>query len=286
MTIRNFKEDERTGAPLKKKEFRKTPSSKAAAPAPVPTKLSQTAAVQAPPAPTTTGTSQLEQLARMSKVVADTGEISLIAQYKPTDATTNPSLVLKAVETPAYAYLIPQAVAEFKKAHTVGRFDPLRPYAGIADVLAVEMGCEILKMVPGRVSTEVDAHLSYDYQATVDKALHLIDLYAKRGVEPSRVYIKMAATWEGIRACTALQAQGIDTNMTLLFSFAQAAAAADANAALISPFVGRILDFYMKAWLRFLFLFSSFHLFPSRYMEQILLLGLRSRSFISLHMWY
>lgn len=201
-------------------------------------------AVPAPPAPK--AANQLEALKQMSKVVADTGEIEAMKLYKPVDCTTNPSLVLKAMCNPEYAKYLDQAIEAEKKAggHS-GK--GARPYAGVADRLAVTIGSEVLKLVPGRVSTEVDAHLSYDTQATIDKALRLVDLYAQAGVDPSRLYIKAASTWEGIRACEQLQKQGIDCNMTLLFSFAQAAACADAGAALISPFVGRILDWYKKS---------------------------------------
>nr|QKY15000.1 transaldolase (TALC) [Polytomella parva] len=183
---------------------------------------------------------QLEALRSMSTVVADTGEISLVKKFKPVDCTTNPSLVYKAVQMPEYKYLVQDALSASKSSPT----DPTRPYSGVADALAVNMGCELLKVVPGRVSTEVDATLSYDTKATVSKALHLIDLYGKKGIDPSRVYIKIASTWEGIEACRELEKRGINCNMTLLFSFAQAAACADAGATLISPFVGRILDWH------------------------------------------
>eukprot|EP00887_Chlorella_sp_A99_P002925 scaffold24.g2925.t1 len=202
--------------------------------------LDSAPAAPAPPAPK--AANQLEALKQMSKVVADTGEISAMKLYKPVDCTTNPSLVLKAMSNPDYVHFLHEAIAAEKKAR--GPAKGARPHALIADQLAVTIGCELLKLIPGRVSTEVDAHLSYDTKATVDKALRLVDLYAKRGVEPSRLYA--ASTWEGIRACEQLQKQGIDCNMTLLFSFAQAAACADAGAALISPFVGRILDWYKK----------------------------------------
>ena len=171
----------------------------------------------------------------MSKVVADTGNVDEIKRFKPVDSTTNPSLILKAVKLPEYEHYLQQAIdAEGRNA----------PVAQIADRLAVSIGAEILKIVPGRVSTEVDARLSYDTRATVDKALHILDLYSQVNCDPSRIFIKIASTWEGIRACEKLQAEGIDCNMTLLFSFAQAAACADAGAHLISPFVGRILDWY------------------------------------------
>lgn len=178
----------------------------------------------------------------MSKVVADTGEIDAIQRYRPVDATTNPSLVYKAMQLPAYREYLDAAIADEKEA-TKGA----RPQAFVADRLAVNIGAEIVKLVPGRVSTEVDAHLSYDTKASVEKALRIVDLYDQKGISTDRLYIKLASTWEGIRACEELQKRGIDTNMTLIFSFAQAAACADAGAALISPFVGRILDWYKKS---------------------------------------
>ncbi|KAK9909136.1 hypothetical protein WJX75_007727 [Coccomyxa subellipsoidea] len=175
----------------------------------------------------------------MSKVVADTGEIDSIKSYMPYDVTTNPSLVLKAVQNPQYEHLLGEALAMDDHSYPAAR-----PQSNVADILAVNIGAELLKIVPGKVSTECDAHLSYDTQATIDKGLRIVDLYAKKGVDPKRLYIKIASTWEGIRACKVLQKQGIETNMTLLFSFAQAAACADAGASLISPFVGRIMDWY------------------------------------------
>lgn len=175
----------------------------------------------------------------MSKVVADTGELDLVKKYKPVDCTTNPSLVYKTVQVEQYKHFLKDALEEDKSPRS-----PERPFSGVADVLSVNIGVELLKIVPGRVSTEVDAHLSYDTVATYDKALKLVDLYAKKGVPTDRIYIKMASTWEGIKACEKLEKQGVQTNMTLLFSFAQAAACADAGATLISPFVGRIMDWY------------------------------------------
>ncbi|GMH33617.1 hypothetical protein BSKO_01451 [Bryopsis sp. KO-2023] len=188
---------------------------------------------------------QLEALKSMSTIVADTGEIGLVKAYTPVDCTTNPSLVLKAVKQEEYAHFLKSAIEEEKA--NPGPIQLSRPHSAIADRLAVLMGCELLKIVPGRVSTEVDAHLSYDTEATVAKALRILDLYKEKGIGPERLYIKIASTWEGIRACEILQKQGIDCNMTLLFSYAQAIAAANAKAALISPFVGRILDWYKKA---------------------------------------
>lgn len=185
---------------------------------------------------------QLDALRSMSVVVADTGDVKLVRQFRPQDATTNPSLVLKAVQDPQYEHLLGEALRG--KHSSPKAFDPARPYAEVADVLAVNLGAEILKLVPGRVSTEVDAHLSYNTEATYAKAMRIVDLYDKKGIDTSRLYIKIASTWEGIQACRRLQNQGIDTNMTLLFSFAQAVACADAGASLISPFVGRIMDWY------------------------------------------
>lgn len=198
---------------------------------------------EAPPAKTDEPfANQLEALKSMSVVVADTGEPALVKLYKPQDCTTNPSLVLKAVQVPEYARLLQEALDEAKGFK--GIQDPQRPQASVADQLCVNLGAEMLQIVPGRVSTEVDAHLSYDTDATVTKALKIIELYAKKGIDPKRIYIKIASSWAGIEACRKLQKQGIDCNMTLLFSFAQAAACADAGAALISPFVGRIMDWY------------------------------------------
>eukprot|EP00210_Caulerpa_lentillifera_P002232 g2145.t1 len=185
---------------------------------------------------------QLETLRSMSTVVADTGEIDLVKKYKPIDCTTNPSLVLKAVQQPEYERFLKQAVEE--EAVSPGPSLANRPFASIADRLAVLIGCELLEIVPGRVSTEVDAHLSYDTNATVEKAQRLVELYKAKGIDTKRLYIKIASTWEGIRACEILKEKGIDCNMTLLFSFAQAVACGQAGAALISPFVGRILDWY------------------------------------------
>lgn len=179
-------------------------------------------------------TSKLEQLKSMTDVVADTGDIEAIAKYQPLDATTNPSLVYKAAQLEQYQELIKEAVSASSS-----------PQAA-ADYLAVSLGKEILKIIPGRISTEVDARLSFDRQATVDKAKQLIEQYAKFDVDSSRVLIKIASTWEGIQAAKQLEAEGIQCNLTLLFSFAQARACADAGVTLISPFVGRILDWYKQ----------------------------------------
>jgi transaldolase len=180
---------------------------------------------------------QLEQLKRLTTVVADTGNFKQLAQYAPQDATTNPSLILKAVQQPDYAPLLAEAVA----AHRA------RPLDAVVDEVLVRFGREILKVVPGRVSTEVDARLSFDSEATVARARRLIGLYAEAGIARERVLIKIAATWEGIRAAEQLQGEGIRCNLTLLFAFCQAVACGDAKVQLISPFVGRIYDWYKKA---------------------------------------
>jgi transaldolase len=188
-------------------------------------------------------TSKLEQLKTMTTVVADTGDLDAIAQWKPQDATTNPSLLLKAAASDAYRPMLDEAVAA---ARTQGGSDAEQlTYA--TDMLAVLAGREILGRVPGVVSTEVDARLSFDTDATLARARRLIELYDKLGMDTSRVLIKVAATWEGIRAAEQLQKEGINCNLTLLFSFIQAAACADAGAFLISPFVGRILDWHQAA---------------------------------------
>ncbi len=179
---------------------------------------------------------QLEQLKQHTTVVADTGNFKQLAQFAPRDATTNPSLILKAVQSPDYAPLLADTVA----AHRGAALD------GIVDQVLVRFGLEILKVVPGRVSTEVDARLSFDTDATVARALRLIGLYEAAGVGRDRVLIKIAATWEGIRAAEVLERLGIHCNLTLLFSFAQAVACGDAGVQLISPFVGRIYDWYKK----------------------------------------
>jgi transaldolase len=184
-------------------------------------------------------TNQLEQLKQVTSVVADTGDIDAIAKYAPEDATTNPSLLLKAIQQPQYAHLAEQAVAWAKENCTPGK-----ELEGAADKLSVIIGTEILKHVPGKVSTEVDARLSFDTEATIEKAHHLIALYKDAGVDVSRILIKVASTWEGIQAARELQKEGINCNLTLLFSFAQAQACAEAGVFLISPFVGRILDWY------------------------------------------
>ncbi len=186
-------------------------------------------------------TSKLEQLKTMTTVVADTGDIDAIAQWRPEDATTNPSLLLKAAASEAYRPMLEKAVAE---AHRQGGSDA-EQLALATDTLAVLAGQEILNLVPGVVSTEVDARLSFDTEATLKRAHRLIDLYDRQGVDTSRVLIKIASTWEGIKAAEQLEKEGIRCNMTLLFSFIQAVACAQAGAFLISPFVGRILDWYI-----------------------------------------
>ncbi|MET0355905.1 MAG: transaldolase, partial [Cellvibrio sp.] len=184
-------------------------------------------------------TSKLEQLKQFTDVVADTGDIEAIRLYKPLDATTNPSLVYKAAQMPQYQDLLASSI---KAAKSIT--NSAEQLSAASDNLAVGLGLEILKLVPGRISTEVDARLSFDTKASITKARHLIDLYAKGGADKSRVLIKLASTWEGIRAAEVLEKEGINTNLTLLFGFAQAAACADAGVFLISPFVGRILDWY------------------------------------------
>ncbi|WP_345781261.1 transaldolase [Dyella subtropica] len=185
--------------------------------------------------------SQLEQLRQYTTVVADTGDIEAIARYRPVDATTNPSLLLKATELPAYAPLIDEAV-RWAKAQSGSREQQL---IDAGDHLAVAVGRKIVELVPGRVSTEVDARLSFDTNATIAKAERLIGLYEEAGVQRDRILIKIASTWEGIRAAKLLERRGIQCNLTLLFSFEQAVACAEAGVFLISPFVGRIMDWYV-----------------------------------------
>lgn len=184
--------------------------------------------------------SKLAQLKEMTTVVADTGDFDAIAQYSPEDATTNPSLLLKAAQMPAYRSLVDSIVATTMN----GRQSSAEQLADCMDRLAVGFGEKILEQIPGRVSTEVDARLSFDTDASIAKARHLINLYEQAGIGRERVLIKMASTWEGIRAAETLEKEGINCNLTLLFNFTRAVAAADAGAFLISPFVGRILDWY------------------------------------------
>jgi transaldolase len=184
----------------------------------------------------------LESLKKYTTVVADTGDIEAITEQRPQDATTNPSLLFQAVQKPEYRHLLDDAIEHALK--TPGDRDA-RADAGM-DKLLVNFACEILKIVPGRVSTEVDARLSFDTAGTLAKARRLIELYAKAGIDRKRVLIKIASTWEGIKAAEELEREGIHCNLTLLFSFAQAVACAEAGVTLISPFVGRITDWYKK----------------------------------------
>ena len=188
-------------------------------------------------------TNALEQLKKFTTVVADTGDFASMKAYAPQDATTNPTLIEKAVEMPAYQGLLEKAVADGKGG--VGSKE-LRARA-IIDQLLTLFGREILKIVPGRVSTEVDARLSFDVQATVEKARHLIEIYRAAGIDRERILIKIAATWEGAQAAKIVQKEGIQCNLTLMFSLPQAVACAEAGARLISPFVGRIYDWYKKS---------------------------------------
>lgn len=186
---------------------------------------------------------QLASLREITTVVADTGDIDAIKKYQPVDATTNPSLLLKAASLPQYASLIDDSVAWAKLQSS----DSDQQLIDASDKLAVAIGKEISDSIPGRISTEVDARLSFDKNATVEKAERLVQLYQDAGIDKSRILIKMASTWEGIQAAEILEKKGIQCNLTLLFSFAQARACAEAGAYLISPFVGRILDWYKKS---------------------------------------
>ena len=180
---------------------------------------------------------QLDALKQFTTVVADTGDFKQLAAFQPQDATTNPSLILKAVQKPDYAPLLKDVVQHYGE----------RPIDEVVDRLLVRFGCEILSIVPGRVSTEVDARLSFDADATVARAERLIGLYQAQGIHIDRVLIKVAATWEGIQAAQMLERRGIHTNLTLLFAFCQAVACGQAKVQLISPFVGRIYDWYKKS---------------------------------------
>lgn len=184
--------------------------------------------------------SKLDQLKKLTIVVADTGDINSIKAYSPTDATTNPSLIFKASTQPEYDYLVKDAIAYGKAEGS--SFEEQKKH--IIDKLMVNFGSEILKIVPRRVSTEVDARLSFDIDGSIAKAKKLIGLYEKNGIDRKRILIKLASTWEGVRAAEVLEKEGIHCNMTLMFSMAQAIACAEANATLISPFVGRIYDWY------------------------------------------
>jgi transaldolase len=183
---------------------------------------------------------KLEQLRKLTTVVADTGEIDAIKKYQPEDATTNPSLILKAAQIAEYAPLIDASI-EYAKAQSN---DKAQQVQDTCDMLAVNIGKEILKTIPGRISTEVDARLSYDMEGSVAKARQLVKMYNDAGIANDRILIKLASTWEGIRAAEILEKEGINCNLTLLFSFAQARACAEAGVFLISPFVGRIMDWY------------------------------------------
>ncbi|MBI2512401.1 MAG: transaldolase [Opitutae bacterium] len=183
-------------------------------------------------------TSQLDQLKQFTVVVADTGDFASMKQFAPRDATTNPSLILKAAAMPDYAWIVDKAVKDAPASASLG---------AVIDGLLVLFGSEILKIVPGRVSTEVDARLSFDTAATIAKAREIIALYESAGIGRERILIKIASTWEGIKAAEQLQKEKINCNLTLLFSFAQAVACAEARVQLISPFVGRILDWYKKS---------------------------------------
>ncbi|AXW88742.1 transaldolase [Lonsdalea britannica] len=185
-------------------------------------------------------TDKLTSLRQYTTVVADTGDIAAMKLYKPQDATTNPSLILNAAQIPEYRKLIDDAVNWARQQSN----DPAQQVTDASDKLAVNIGLEILKLVPGRVSTEVDARLSYDTDASVAKAKRLIKLYNDAGIDNDRILIKLASTWQGIRAAAQLEKEGINCNLTLLFSFAQARACAEAGVYLISPFVGRILDWH------------------------------------------
>ncbi|VDO82349.1 unnamed protein product [Heligmosomoides polygyrus] len=189
--------------------------------------------------------SVLEQLKKVTTVVADSGDFNSIKEYKPTDATTNPSLILGASKMPKYAPLVTEAVA-YAKEHAAGK-TPEQVLEVAMDRLFVVFGKEILQVIPGRVSTEVDARLSFDTNGSVEKALSLIEQYEKLGIPKERVLIKLASTWEGIQAAKILESKhGVHCNMTLLFNFEQAVACAEAGVTLISPFVGRIMDWFVK----------------------------------------
>ena len=187
--------------------------------------------------------SQLEQLKQFTKVVADTGDFATLKEYAPQDATTNPSLILKAAIMPEYKHLVDKAIADTRNANVAAS----QRVAKTVDYLLVLFGIEILKIVPGRVSTETDANLSFDTEGLINKAHRFIELYKANGVPKERILIKIATTWEGVRAAEVLQKEGINCNMTLLFSLVQAVACAEARAKLISPFVGRILDWFKKS---------------------------------------
>jgi len=205
--------------------------------------MTPTATLEGPATQTTSALSQLDQLKKFTKVVADTGDFATLKEYAPQDATTNPSLILKAAIMPEYKHLVDKAIANTRSANVAAS----QRVAHTVDSLLVLFGVEILKIVPGRVSTETDANLSFDTEALINKAHRFIELYKANGIPKERILIKIATTWEGVRAAEVLQKEGINCNMTLLFSLAQAVACAEANAKLISPFVGRILDWFKKS---------------------------------------
>jgi transaldolase len=190
--------------------------------------------------PTVAGNNHLDQLKAFTKVVADTGDFESMKAYSPEDATTNPSLILKATEKPAYQYLLEKAVADHRGSTLSGD----AKVSAVLDYLLILFGLEILKIIPGRVSTETDAKLSFDVEGLVAKARQFIALYEKNGIGRERVLVKIASTWEGIKAAELLEKEGIHCNLTLLFSLAQAVACAESKITLISPFVGRILDWH------------------------------------------
>jgi transaldolase len=185
---------------------------------------------------------QLEQLKKLTKVVADTGDFESMRKFKPQDATTNPSLIFAATQKPQYAHLLEEVLADRQKSGLSGAAQ----IEDIIDHLLVKFGCAILQIVPGRVSTETDARLSFNVEGSIKKARHLIELYQEQGIGRERVLIKIASTWEGINAAEQLQKEGIRCNMTLLFSLVQAVRCAEAKVQLISPFVGRIYDWYKE----------------------------------------
>ena len=185
---------------------------------------------------------QLEQLKKFTKVVADTADFESMKEFKPQDATTNPSLVFAATQKPEYAHLLDEVIADRKKSGLSGH----EQIEDVCDHLLVQFGCDILEIVPGRVSTETDARLSFDVEGSIKKAKRLIQLYEERKISRERVLIKIASTWEGLKAAEQLQKEGIHCNLTLLFSLPQAVRAAEAKVQLISPFVGRIYDWYKK----------------------------------------
>jgi transaldolase len=193
--------------------------------------------------PAATQLSQLEQLKKFTVVVADTGDFESMREFQPRDATTNPSLILQAASKPEYAHILDKVISDRRGSGLTGA----KQVEDVIDHVLIAFGLEILKIVPGRVSTETDARLSFDTDGTLAKARQLIALYEKNGIKRDRVLIKIASTWEGIKAAEVLEKEGIHCNLTLLFSLAQAVACAEANVQLISPFVGRILDWFKAA---------------------------------------